>query len=437
MNQSMKSRKLKILESVLRLMATVVLKRHNPIVIGITGSVGKTSAKEAIHLVLSKKFKVRKSEKNYNNEIGIPLTIIGAETGGRSLFLWAGVFLKWLYVIIFHVKYPQVIILELGIDRPGDMKYLASFVRPSIGVVTNVSSSHIEFFGSLEKIAREKGVLVENLPSNSFAILNADDPNVMEMEKRTRANVLTYGFSEAAMFRADVIVYNYDDNQKPDGISFKLDHEGSNIPVRLRHILAPHQIYSALSAIALGTTFKINILDAAIALEEFRSPQGRMNLLPGIKNTHLIDDTYNASPVSTLAALEVLDKLGAKRKIAVLGDMLELGEEAENGHRQVCKKVAEIDADIFVVVGKRMKKAAKEVSNFGFPEKKVFVFDDPESAGRKVQEIMHEGDLVLVKGSQGMRMEKIVEEIMAEPLRAQKLLCRQSKDWKKIGFAKP
>lgn len=425
------------MEKVLRIMATAVLKRHNPIVIGITGSVGKTSAKEAIYLVLSKKFKVRKSEKNYNNEIGIPLTIIGAESGGRSILRWIAVFVKWLVIVIFHIKYPEIIILELGIDRPGDMDYLTSFVKPSMGVVTNISSSHIEFFGSLEKIAKEKGVLIEKLPTNGIAILNVDDQNVIDMQKRTKANIITYGFSEEAMLRADMITYNYDDNQKPEGISFKLEYEGNNIPVRLRHILAPHQIYSAMTAIALGSTFKINILEAALALEEFRSPQGRMNLVSGIKNTNIIDDTYNASPVSTLAALEVLEKLGSRRKIAVLGDMLELGEETEAGHRQVGKKVAEIDADIFITVGKRMEKAAREVAKIGFPEKKILSFDSPEKAGRKVQELMMEGDLILVKGSQGMRMEKIVEEIMAEPQKSDDLLCRQSKDWKKIEFSNP
>ncbi len=425
------------MEKVLRLMAMAVLKRHKPIIVGITGSVGKTSAKEAIFLVLSKKFNVRKSEKNYNNEVGIPLTVIGCETGGRSIFLWLGIFLKWMYTVVFDAKYPEVIIVELGIDRPGDMEYLASFISPSIGVITNVSSSHIEFFGSLEKIAKEKGVLVENLPSNGFAILNADDANVMEMQKRTKANVVTYGFSEGAMLRADMIVYNYDDNQKPDGISFKLEHEGNNIPVRLRNILAPHQIYSALAAIALGMTFKINLLEGAMALEEFRSPQGRMNLLPGIKNTFLIDDSYNASPVSTLAALDVMDTLGAKRKFVVLGDMLELGEETEKGHKQVVRKVLEINADTLVIVGKRMRRAVKEVVDASFSERKIFSFDDPETAGRKVQDLMREGDLVLIKGSQGMRMEKIVEEVMAEPQRAGELLCRQSKDWKKMKFTNP
>ncbi|KKU54700.1 MAG: UDP-N-acetylmuramoyl-tripeptide-D-alanyl-D-alanine ligase [Candidatus Moranbacteria bacterium GW2011_GWE1_49_15] len=433
----MKSKKLKFLEKILRFMATAVLRRHKPLVIGITGSVGKTSAKEAIFLVLSKKFPVRKNEKNYNNEVGIPLTIIGAESGGRSLLRWLGVFLKWAYVVAFHVKYPKIIIVELGIDRPGDMEYLTSFVKPSIGVVTNVSGSHLEFFGSLEKIAREKGRLVESLPQHGFAILNADDHNVLDMQRRTKSNVITYGFSEKASVRADMIVYNYDDNQRPEGISFKLDYDGNVIPVRLRHILAPHQIYSALAAIAIGTTFKINLIDATMALENFHSPQGRMNLIEGIKNTHVIDDTYNASPVSTLAALEVLDALGAKRKIAVLGDMLELGGEEEKGHRSVGAKVQEMDADIFVAVGKRMKKAVDEIKGAGFLEKKIFAFDDPESAGRKVQEIMREGDLVLVKGSQGMRMEKIVEEIMAEPLDAEKLLCRQSADWKKIKFNNP
>lgn len=433
----MKPGRIRILEKILKMMAAFVLKRRKPVVVGITGSVGKTSAKEAIHLVLSKKFNVRKNEKNYNNEIGIPLTIIGAETGGRSLLKWLVVFLKWMRACFFQMNYPKIIVLELGIDRPGDMAYLVSFTNPFIGVVTDVSESHIEFFGSLEKIAKEKGFLVESLPENGFAILNTDNKNVLAMASRTKAHIISFGFSEGSFIKAGKVSYAYDDNGKPDGISFKVESEGKSIPMRLRNILAPHQAYAVLSAVAVASTFKINLLDAINSLQDFHSTAGRMNLLGGIKNSYLIDDTYNASPVSTTAALETLGALGAKRKIAVLGDMLELGGEEEKGHRDVGKKVFETKADIFFAVGDRMKKAVDEILKLGFEKENVFTFENPESAGMKLQEIMEEGDLILIKGSQGMRMEKIVEEVMSEPLKAQELLCRQNIEWRKKPFFKP
>jgi len=429
----MKSKKIKFLEIVLRWMAVAVLKRCQPTIIGITGSVGKTSTKEAIFSVLSKKFNVRKSEKNYNNEVGIPLTILGSESGGGSYLLWLGVFIKWLGVICFPRKFPEIIIVELGVDHPGDMEYLTSFIKPIIGVVTNVSGSHLEFFGSVEKISKEKGVLIDRLPVGGKAILNMDDENVAEMQKRTKADVITYGFSKKAQLNADMIVYNYDDNQKPAGISFKLEYDGSSVPVRLPYIFAPHQVYAALAAIAVGLDFKMSLLDAVVALEDFHSPVGRMNLLAGIKNTYIIDDTYNASPFSVSAALEVLEKLGAQRKVAVLGDMLELGSESEKSHIQLIEKVLDMGVEKIILVGRRMEKAIKN----NFLQNDILVFVNPEIAGYKLQEIMHEGDLILVKGSQGMRMEKVVEEIMAEPQRAFELLCRQNRDWKKREFVEP
>ncbi|EKE16205.1 MAG: hypothetical protein ACD_11C00027G0005 [uncultured bacterium] len=433
----MKSAKLKFLETVLRLMASLVLKRHKPIIVGITGSVGKTSAKEAVYCVLSEKFNVRRNEKNYNNEIGIPLTIIGAESGGKSFLKWIGVFLKWICVVIFDFKYPEILVIELGVDRPGDMQYLTSFIHPTIGIVTNISSSHIEFFGEIEKISKEKGFLIENLLKGGTAILNADDENVLQMQKRTANKIIFYGFSDNADIRAERVGYNYNDNQKPEGISFKLNYEGRSIPVRLRNILAPYQIYSALSAIAVGIVFKMNLVEASVALEKLHSPCGRMNLIDGIKNTYIIDDTYNASPLSTGAALDVMGVIGAKRRIVVLGDMLELGNETEKGHRQVGGKIFEIKADVFVAVGRRMNFAVKKLISLGYLEKNIFVFENPEIAVEKVRKILEEGDIVLVKGSQGMRMEKIVEGIMADPNQAENVLCRQNREWKKKPFIIP
>lgn len=432
----MKSKKIIILERLLRLMAKAVLAKYEPIVVGITGSVGKTSAKEAIFSVLSKQYRTRKNEKNYNNEIGIPLTVIGAETGGRSLRKWAGVFLGWLRMMLFREDYPEILVLEMGVDRPGDMRYLTSFIRPSVGVVTNISSSHIEFFGSLDSIAQEKGILVESLPAGGFAVLNADDELAAKMALRTEASKMTFGFSEGSGVNGAHVAYHYDDDA-PDGISFKLGYDGKSMPVRLKGILAKHQVNAALSAVAVGLSFKMNLVDIAQSLERFNPPPGRLNIIRGLNGSFLIDDTYNASPASTVAALEVLSELKAERRIAVLGDMLELGEEEERGHDAVAGKVMEMDPDLFFAVGARMGKAAEKMIAKGYPKEKVHRFADPESAGEKVRSLVMKKDLVLIKGSQGMRMEKVTEGLMLDPLESGKFLCRQGADWKKKPFAKP
>jgi len=428
----MKSKKIIFLEKVLRFMAVAVLKRHKPKIVAVTGSVGKTSAREAIFTVLSSKYKVRQNLKNYNNEIGIPLTIIGAESGNKNIFKWMWVILKWFFTLIFP-KYPEILIFELGVDRPGDMKYFMSFIKPDVGVIINVSISHIEFFKTVENIAKEKRILVESLPPDGLAILNADDELTSQMSLHTKAQVMTYGQDENASINASNLLYNYQDGQ-PDGISFKLNYEGKNIPIRLRNLLATHYVYAALAGISVGIFFKMNIVDIAKALEFLRAPIGRLNLIDGARGSYIIDDTYNASPISTLAALNVLDQLEARRKIAVLGDMLELGDQTESGHREVGKKIFSAKVNLFVAVGKRMQYAIKQLREMGFSKSNIWYFESPLEAAKKIAEIIQEDDLILVKGSQGMRMEKIVEEIVADKSQAEKILCRQNKEWKRKPF---
>jgi UDP-N-acetylmuramoyl-tripeptide--D-alanyl-D-alanine ligase len=432
-----KATKLKLLELILRLMAkTVLLRRRKVRIVGITGSIGKSSAKEAIFAVLCQKFNVRRNEKNYNNEIGLPLTIIGAKSGNRSIWGWLRVFLQWLWVVFGWGKYPEILILEMGVDHPKDMDYLLSFIRPEVGVVTNISSSHLEFFKTLENIAKEKGKLIEALPSDGLAVLNNDDDLVLGMKEEIEAPFSTFGFGEFAEVSASNAALVYEDGML-QGITFKLSYAGSILPMRLPGIIAPHLIYAALSAVAVGIYFKLNLVEIAEALTNFTSLSGRMKLVRGIKNSMLIDDTYNASPSSTLSALQVLEEISAERKIAVLGDMLELGEESEKGHEEVAQKVFAMKADKFLVVGDRMKKAAEKRRPNNYPEENILFFADPMNAGKALQSILHSGDVVLVKGSQGMRMEKVVEEVMNDPQKANELLCRQSPEWLNIPFVKP
>lgn len=435
MTNNGKPQKLILTEKVLGFMASLVLKKYNPRVIGITGSVGKTSTKEAVFSVLARYYRVRRNEKNYNNEVGLPLTVIGTESGESSLWGWLRVFLKWLAVIILPVEYPEILILEMAADRPGDIKYLTDLVRPKIGIITDISGSHMEFLKDIEGIAKEKGDLVKFLGKDGVAILNADNIYAMKLKNQIKCPAVTFGFFDEADIQASDVHYNYAENGNENGkavkgLSFKLNHKGTTIPMRLNNILAEHNVYAALAAVAVALEFKLNLVEIGTALEDFSLPFGRMNLVSGIKNTIIIDDTYNASPVSTMAALDVMRNIKASRKIAVLGDMLELGKEMESGHRSVAKKFAGVGGDIFFAVGCRMQFAADELKKHNISEDRIFVFKNPMEAGRKLQEIIREGDLILIKGSQGMRMEMAVEEIMAEPQRAGSLLCRQTRSWK-------
>ncbi len=417
-------------------MARSVLRKYRPQIIGITGSVGKSSTKEAVAVTLSTLYSVRKAEGNYNNEIGIPLTIIGAKSGGASLPRWFLVFLKWLWVMIIPVRYPQILILEMGIDRPGDMEYLLEFIPVKIGIATHISSSHILYFGTIANIAKEKGRLIASLPAEGFAILNADDKRTLKLGERTQAKTITYGFSEEADVRADNILFERDPGRS-EGFSFKVNFEGKSIPVRLPKIIAAHHIPAALAAIAVGVALKMNLVDIAKRLAQFAPLPGRMHLLSGKNGTYLIDDTYNASPASTRAALAVMSEFMAPRKIVILGDMLELGIESAEEHGNLANAVEAAGISLVITVGQHMRALHEALQAKGFSRKQLMWFPDPITVAEVVQNLIHPRDLILVKGSQGLRMEMVIEPLLADTNEATWKLCRQSPDWRNKQFTPP
>ena len=424
---------LKIVQSILKTLAKIVLRKYQPEVIGITGSVGKTSAKEAVYAVLKNKFNVRQSPKNYNNELGLPLTILGVIAPGRSLFGWLKIFGKFLALVLKTDKnYPPILILEMGIDRPGDMKYLTSIVKPNIGIVTAVKSSHLEFFEKIENIKKEKQILIENLSKNGLAVLNYDNPLTRDMIKASKFKILTYGFEAGADIQAREINTNVDKvGTGILGINFKINYQGSIVPISLPNVVGTPAIYAALAAAAVGIYYEINLVDIAHGLANFALPAGRLNLLPGLKQTRILDDTYNSSPASTLAALEVMEKitLAGGRKILALGDMLEIGSETVSGHQEIGTKVAAMKVDLLILVGEQARIIGEMAAAQGMAADKILYFSKSEEAAQALRDLIAPLDLILVKGSQGARMEKIVKALMAEPDQAPNLLVRQGSEW--------
>ena len=418
----------------LEILARMYLWRFKPMIIAITGNVGKTSTKEAITAVLSGKKRVRSGKGNLNNEFGVPLAIIGGFSDeyyeeGSSAWFWLKVFIVGCWSLVVSRNYPEGLILEYGADKPGDIKKLVKKFKPHIGIVTAVGEVpvHVEFFSGPEALAKEKSKLVEALDSTGYAILNTDDDVVLDMGKRTKATAITYGFGEGAEVRVSNFSYKTDNNV-PLGTSFKL-HYGQNsfVPVNIMGSLGPSQAYAAAAAAAVGIAMDMNLVEISDTLSYYDGPKGRLKILAGIKNSWIIDDTYNASPSSTRMALSVLRELPAKRRIAVLGDMLELGKYSVQVH-QAIGDLVDGSVDVLVCVGLRAKFIADSAANQMLKDN-IYSFDTSNAAKAKVQELIEEGDLVLIKGSQGMRMEKIVEEIMAEPQRKKDLLVRQSKKW--------
>ena len=417
-----------LLQFILKTLAKIVLWIHQPEIIGVTGSVGKTSTKEAIYRVLKKQFRVRRNMRNYNNELGVPLTILGLETAGRSLTAWLKNFFKAGAIILWEKNYPEILVLEMAVDRPGDMKYLLDFIPVKVGVITAIGQfpTHIEFFPEKGKLIEEKALLVKSLAKNSLAVLNYDDLSVRMIgdDLPKEVSIVNYGMGQGA----DLKIINYElaikDLKKGDfGVNFKLEYQGSFVPVRLNKVLGKQQAYAVAVAAAVGLNFGLNLVKISAALRKYRSLPGRTKLIRGIKNSWIIDDSYNSSPTSALAALEILEELPGQRKIAVLGDMLELGESTEAGHRHVGQQ-AVLVVDLLFTVGSRARFIADEAAKQGMAQDKIFKFSRSEEAALALQKEMFPGDAVLIKGSRAIHLEKVVKEIMADPRKADKLLVK-------------
>ncbi len=350
--------------------------------IGITGSVGKTTSKEIIAAVLSQRYVTLKSEASLNNEIGLPLTLLRLRP--------------------FH----QRAVLEMGTYGLGEIRQLCEWAKPQVGILTIVGTSHLERMGSQEVIAQAKGELVEALPPDGVAILNGDDFRVRAMASRTQARVFLYGLTPDCDLWADGL-----DSHGLEGISFHVHYGGESLAIRVP-LLGLHSVHTALRAIAVGLTDNLTWEEI---IDGLRGLPGQVRLVatPGIHGATILDDTYNASPESSLAALNLLREM-VGRRIAVLGDMLELGDMEEEGHLKVGCRAAEV-VDLLIAVGERSKDIAAGARSCGMVESAIRWYPDNETALVALREILSAGDFVLIKGSRGVQMETIVAGLAASP----------------------
>ncbi|GMQ95505.1 MAG: hypothetical protein BMS9Abin13_622 [Patescibacteria group bacterium] len=422
----------KIIIAILTFEARVVLWKYKPKIIAVTGSVGKTATKDAIHAVLNQSFYIRKSEKSYNSEIGVPLTILGCTSGWNNPLTWISNILEGLALIFLKNHYPKLLVLEVGADRPGDIKKIARWLTPAVVVVTRFGEVpvHVEFFDSPKQVIEEKSYLVSALAPDGLLVLNNDDEKVLGLRKLFGGAVLPYGKEPGSAMLASNEQVMYE-GSAPIGITFKADYEDTSVPVRLVGVLGGQYTYSALAALSVGVYLKTNMVRMAQALEHYSGPPGRLTLIDGIKGTYILDDTYNSSPVAMEAALQTLREVEtAGRKIAVLGDMLELGRYTAAEHKKAGERAAGA-SDLLIVVGLRARNIVEGALLGGMSEKNIVEFDDAQKAGKYLEGVIGAGDIILIKGSQSMRMERTVEEIMAHPEKKNQLLVRQEPEWLK------
>lgn len=425
-----------------------MLARRRPHVIGVTGSVGKTSTKDSMAAALTVGLSIRKNEKSYNSELGVPLTVLGLKSAWGSPIGWFWNILLGAFRAALRVTRYQYLVLELGADKPGDIDSLVNWLKPEIGVLTGFGGEvpvHVEFFQNIESLVAEKGKLLEALPEYGMAVINRDDARAWEMRGLTKARLVSFGTSAVADVRAEGLRISYDERNKPKGLSFRVDVAGKSIPVRLFGVLGKGHMYAALAAIAVASELGLNLLKVVAALEAQKAPSGRLCLLAGINDCTIIDDTYNSSPAAVKLALETLHDLelpeasppgtgalssGKPRKIAVLGDMMELGKYSQEEHRKVGSWLPGV-ADVLVCVGERAKWIGESAAADGFPHDHVHYFPDSKSTGLFLSKSVHPGDLVLLKASQSIRLERATEMLLADRSKAGELLVRQDKEWKR------
>jgi len=423
----------KIVVAALLFEARLVLKKYKPKIVAITGSVGKTTTKDMIYSVLSTSFFVRKSSKSFNSEIGVPLTILGLSNAWNDPYLWLKNLIEGANLVIFPHIYPKWLVVEVGADRPNDIRSAAQLLKPDVAVVTRLSKVpvHVEFFESAEHVRKEKSELVLATPENGTVILNADDKLVSSMRPLAKGKVVTYGL----LGTADVVgsnfsfVYSESVPSFPIGIHFDVRSGDQNLPVYIHGALGKQQMYTALAALSVAKTLDVDTEKAVESLYGHTAPAGRMKVLEGINSSCIIDDTYNSSPVAVTEALETLKEIKTSgKKIAVLGDMLELGSHTKKAHEKVGVQAAGI-ADLIYLVGTRSRNTFDSALSAGFPKEQIFEFDDSTEAGNALRTVVASGDIILVKGSQGKRMEKAVASILSRPERVGELLVRQDKEW--------
>lgn len=424
----------KIIVLIITIEARLIVWRYKPKIIAVTGSVGKTTTKEVIHTALSGSLEIRKNYKSLNSEIGVPLTIIGLESGWNSFLAWIKIIGLGLVRFIYSKKYPKWLVLEVGVDHPGDMEKTASWLKPNVVVFTTFSEVpvHVEFFESPEHVMEEKSKLLNYVKSDGLVLLNADDKNVLKIKSKSSVKTVTYSVAdERADFYASNYQINYDkENNNPKGLSFKVNYSGKVFPINLNGVLGEQYIYPVLISLAIADSIGVSVIDAVANLVNFVPAPGRIRIIEGMKNSVILDDTYNASPVAVQKALHILKEIETKgKKIAVLGDMLELGKYTTPEHKKVGELVHDLKIDILVAVGLRAETIAEKAIEAGMSKESVYVFRKSYEALHLVEELISENDVVLVKGSQGIRMEKIVEAIMKNPDKKAKLLVRQEKEW--------
>lgn len=435
--------------------AAQTIARERPFVVTVSGTVGKSTAKQAIAAVLGANDPaqhVRVTAKNYNNQLGVPLTVFGHKAPGRSIGAWLS--LLWdarLTSLGLKSTGIKIFCFEMGTDQPGDFDQLLSIAKPNLAVITaitpddtNHTPSHTANFASIDALAEEESKPVRVLTNKDGMILNADDKRAFGFRHLSPAHETSFGESDAAdirLVKSTIRVEKTDRGNRPIGIDFNIESFNRPLNIFVPTVFGRSAGYALCAAMAVAEALDIDPFVARQRLEEHFEPmKGRTRIIPGIKHTALLDDSYNASPVAVLSALRDLASIPVEphqRRIACLGEMRELGERSAEMHRLIGAEAAKLKLDLLVACGTLATVIQEGALANGMSSDQVQVIEDTPEAGLFLQDVIRPGDIILAKASEGtleskgVRMERVIKELMAEPLRAQELLVRQEDAWKR------
>lgn len=410
---------------ILAFFARAIVRKYRPRVVMVTGSVGKTSTKDAVAAVLARRFFMRKSEKSFNSEFGVPFTILGVDNPWSNPFAWLVVMKNALSLLLLPNHYPNLFVLEVGSGKPGDLAQILKIVTPDVVVVTRLPEIpvHVEAYTSPEAVREEEFSPAHALSAGAPLIVPSDDTYALDSAVHTSAHSISYGSTESALVRIHDVGF-YEIAGKVVGMQARVTMNNEKGDIVVKGSVGRTQLLPGAAALATAHAFQIPLAEALQALEGYEPPPGRGRIFAGKNGSIIVDDSYNASPAAVEEALETLKTFPhTTRRIAILGDMLELGRYSVMEHERLAALVGE-SADVIVTVGIRARAFALVPKSA-----EVMQFDNARTAARSLGEVVREGDVVLVKGSQSIRTERIVEALLADPADRARLV-RQEKKWK-------
>lgn len=424
----------KIVIYLLTIEARILLRRFKPKIVAVTGSVGKTSTKDALFSVLAGTYKTRKSDKSFNSEIGVPLTVLGLKNPWNNPLEWVKALYEGMVHALFLKEYPEWLVLEVGADHPGDIGRVVRWIKPDVAVLTAVPDVpvHVEFFPSTEAVLKEKRKLIDAVKKGGIVIIDGDCAQTAAIAEKLNGAKYTFGFSEHVSVRVIDAAIVYDDADMPEGMEYTIQTKQGEYHTKVESMLGAHLAMPVAAAVALGEHLQIDFKMIEERLSTHETPQGRMRLLKGEQGTIIIDDTYNSSPYATKAALAALRDLEVHgKRIAILGDMSELGKHAGEAHADVGQFAAPIVQEL-ITVGARARGIADAAIAAGLSAEHVHAFGqgDWDAVVAQVRTRIAPRDAILIKGSQSTRLEKVVLQLLGDLSEAHKLV-RQDDEWKK------